>query len=75
MTSRNLKQELQYYVYNDPEYGEDIENIDYENLINLLRELLDRVENLEAQVSKKEEAFKDVNEIFDSVFGPQGNPK
>ena len=69
MTSRNLKQELQYYVYNDPEYGEDIINLDYPSLINLLGELLDRVENLEAQVSKKEEAFKDVNEIFDSVFG------
>jgi hypothetical protein len=49
MTERNLKKELQYYIYNDPEYGEDIENLDYENLINLLGELLDRVEKLEKQ--------------------------
>ena len=47
MTERNLKKELQYYIYNDPEYGEDIEHIDYENLIELLGELIDRVEQLE----------------------------
>lgn len=47
MTERNLKKDLQYYIYNDPEYGEDIENIDYESLIELLGELLSRVEQLE----------------------------
>jgi hypothetical protein len=47
MTERNLKKELQYYIYNDPEYGEDIEHIDYESLIGLLQELLERVEQLE----------------------------
>lgn len=47
MTDRNLKKELNYYIYNDPEYSEDIENIDYESLIKLLGELLDRVEQLE----------------------------
>ena len=47
MSDRNLKKELQYYIYNDPEYGEDIEHIDYESLIGLLGELLDRVEQLE----------------------------
>lgn len=36
MTDRNFKKELNYYVYNDPEYGEDIENIDYECLLNKL---------------------------------------
>lgn len=47
MTSRDLTQELQYFVYNDPEYGEDIENIHYPALISILQELLERVEQLE----------------------------
>jgi hypothetical protein len=47
MTDRNLKKELNHYVYNDPEYGEDIEHIDYDALISLLQELLERVEQLE----------------------------
>ena len=46
-TERNLKQELNYYVYNDPEYGEDIENLDYECLIKLLGEILSRLDELE----------------------------
>jgi hypothetical protein len=50
MTDRNLEKELNYYVYNDPEYGEDIENIDYKSLIGLLGELLDRVEKLETSL-------------------------
>jgi hypothetical protein len=55
MTSRDLTKELQYYVYNDPEYGEDIENISYPALIGLLTELLDRVEKLEQRLDKQEE--------------------
>ena len=51
MTERNLKKELQYYVYNDPEYGEDIEHIDYESLIGLLGELCGRIEKLEARLN------------------------
>ena len=47
MTDRNLKQELQYYVYNDPEYGEDIENISYPALILILQDLVERMEQLE----------------------------
>ena len=47
MTERNLKKELQYYVYNDPEYGEDIENISYPALILILQDLVERVEQLE----------------------------
>ena len=47
MTDRNLEKELNYYVYNDPEYGEDIEHIDYDALIGLLTELCDRIEQLE----------------------------
>ena len=27
MTERNFEKELNHYIYNDPEYGEDIENI------------------------------------------------
>jgi hypothetical protein len=47
MTERNLEKELQYFVYNDPEYGDDITNLDYPALIGLLGELIDRVEKLE----------------------------
>jgi len=47
MTDRNLEKELSYWVYNDPEYGDDITNLDYPALIGLLTELLDRVEQLE----------------------------
>jgi hypothetical protein len=44
---RNLEKELSYWVYNDPEYGDDITNLDYPALIGLLGELIDRVETLE----------------------------
>jgi cell shape-determining protein MreC len=44
---RNLEKELHYFIYNDPEYGEDIENIHYPALLGLLEELLERVEQLE----------------------------
>ena len=44
---RNLKKELQYFVYNDPEYGVDIENIHYPALILILQDLVERVEQLE----------------------------
>lgn len=47
MTDRDLTKQLQYYVYNDPEYGEDIENISYPALIGLLTELMSRIEQLE----------------------------
>ena len=50
MTKRNFKKELNYYVYNDPEYGEDIENIDYDALIGIITELCDRIESLESEV-------------------------
>lgn len=55
-TERNLKQELNYYVYNDPEYAEDIENLDYECLIKLLGEILSRLEALE---NSKTDVYKD----------------
>ena len=47
MTERNFKKELNYYVYNDPEYSEDIEKIDYDCLIGIITELCDRIEKLE----------------------------
>ena len=47
MTERNFKKELNHYAYNDPEYGEDIENIDYDSLIGIITELVDRIEQLE----------------------------
>jgi len=50
MTKRNFKKELNYYVYNDPEYGEDIENIDYDALIGIIAEFCDRIESLESEV-------------------------
>lgn len=52
MSKRNFKKELNYYVYNDPEYGEDIETIDYDCLIELLTELCDRIEKLEDKLDE-----------------------
>ena len=47
MSKRNLHKELSYWMYNDPEYGDDITNLDYPALIGLLTELCDRIEQLE----------------------------
>ena len=47
MTSRDLNKELSYWVYNDPEYGDDITNLDYPALILILQDLVERVEQLE----------------------------
>jgi heme oxygenase len=47
MTERNLKQQLQYSYYEDMEDGRTIETIDYDALIGILTELLERVEQLE----------------------------
>ena len=62
MTSRDLTQELQYFVYNDPVYGEDIENIHYPALISILQELLERVKQLEQRLDKEEEYQQEQNE-------------
>lgn len=48
--NRDIQKELQYFVYNDPEYGEDMENISYPAFFGLLGELLDRVEKLEQRL-------------------------
>ena len=55
---RNLKKELQYYVYNDPEYGEDIENISYPALILILQDLVERMEKLEAKYADEWGLYK-----------------
>ena len=47
MTKRNFTKELNYYIYNDPEYGDDVESIDYRSLIHIITELCDRIEELE----------------------------
>jgi hypothetical protein len=52
MTDRNFKKELNYYVYNDPEYSEDIETIDYDCLIGIIAEFCDRIEKLEDKVDE-----------------------
>jgi hypothetical protein len=76
MTNRNLEKELQYYIYNDPEYGEDLENISYPSLISILTELVDRIEKLEkqntdliSQLKKKPTFYKEQewNETGDGV--------
>jgi len=50
MTERNFKKELNYYAYNDPEYGEDLENIDYSSLTYILTEIVDRIEKIEKDI-------------------------
>ena len=64
MTSRDLTKELQYFVYNDPEYGEHIENIYYPALIGLLGELIDRVEALEKELEYQKEYAMEQNERY-----------
>jgi hypothetical protein len=51
MTKRNLKQELMYYSYVDMENGNDTETVDYGRLINLLGEILDRLDSIEATLN------------------------
>jgi hypothetical protein len=55
MTERNLKQELCHFTYEDMENSENIETINYECLIGLLEELIDRVDGLESQVRDLQE--------------------
>ena len=50
MTDRNFTQELQHWTYNDPEFGDDIEHLDYRALIDVITELCDRIEALESEV-------------------------
>ena len=50
MTERNFTQELQHWTYNDPEFGDDIEHLDYRALIGVITELCGRIEALESEV-------------------------
>jgi hypothetical protein len=47
MTERNFTEELLYTYYEDREDGQDIETIDYRELILIITELMSRVEQLE----------------------------
>ena len=62
---RNLEKELSYWVYNDPEYGDDITNLDYPALIGLLTELMSRVEGLERELEYQKEYAMEQNERYD----------
>jgi hypothetical protein len=61
---RNLEKELSYWVYNDPEYGDDITNLDYPALIGLLTELMSRVETLEKELEYQKEYAMEQNERY-----------
>ena len=63
MTERNIKKELKHYLYND--YGEDIEDFDYDCLIELLTELFDRIEKLE-------DRLEDIAPSETDTYGPTG---
>ena len=63
MTERNIKKELKPYLYND--YGEDIEDFDYDCLIELLTELFDRIEKLE-------DRLEDIAPSETDTYGPTG---
>ena len=47
MTERNFKKEIFHSVYYDMENGNDTETIDYDSLICIITELVDRIEQLE----------------------------
>ena len=47
LMTRNLKKELGYFTYSDMENGNDEERIDYDCLIELLTEIIDRLETIE----------------------------
>ena len=64
MTIRNLKQQLQYSYYEDMEDGRTTETIDYDALIGLLGELIDRVEALEKDIEYQKEYAMEQNERY-----------
>jgi hypothetical protein len=47
MTERDITYELLYTNYIDMEKGDDVESIDYRSLIQIITELMSRVEKLE----------------------------
>lgn len=54
MTERNFEKELQYWTYNDPEYGEDSEHISYPALIGLLEEMYGKIKELEQRQDRRD---------------------
>ena len=62
MTDRNFTEELLYTYYEDRERGEDIETIDYRELILIITELCDRMEKLEQRLDKQEEYQQEQND-------------
>ena len=52
MTERNFEKELFYSWYEDKESGLDMESICYPSLINIITELHNRIEKLEAQLNE-----------------------
>jgi transcription elongation GreA/GreB family factor len=65
MTKRNFKKELYYSSYMDMENGNDIENIDYDALIDIITELCDRIEELEVWKERAQSSAKSVREHID----------
>ena len=61
MTKRNFKKELYYSSYMDMENGNDIENIDYDALIDIITELCDRIEELEVWKERAQSSAKSVH--------------
>ena len=61
MTKRNFTQELQHWTYNDPEFGDDIEHLDYRALIGVITELCGRIEALEYEVKTLNRKLTDDN--------------
>ena len=62
MTERNFTEELLYTNYVDMENGDDIETIDYRELILIITELCDRMEKLEQRLDKQEEYQQEQND-------------
>lgn len=52
--NRNLKQELQYHYYYDPEDGQEDESIDYKVLVSILSEYHTRIQVLEEKIKQYE---------------------
>jgi hypothetical protein len=60
MTERNFKKELYYSSYMDMEDGNDIESIDFYCLIDIITELCDRIEKLEAWKDRVQKTAKEI---------------
>lgn len=49
--TEKLSNLLQYFYYYDPETGQETNNIDYEKLIEVLEDIIQRIQKLEEQLS------------------------